>query len=161
MNQLLVSRLDAQRGDYLPTYDKPITPEDLHIRKLDEWLVAWFLVHYWNVMQYGGAWPDSRPEEIPTRGGYLRYAFFDSTVRCVAVVTGRLKKCGRDGYFAWLYYGCDCEIEDIARQFRRRESAVIKRINNVLRYCSGWREKTIPYEAFVRRGARNGTILHT
>lgn len=151
---LLVPRFDAMRGDYLPVHDRPITPADLHERNLDQWLVAWFLVYYESIMLGGGAWPDIRAEEIPSHGGSFHYAFFDTTVRCVAVVTGRVDKCGKDGRLARLYYGGDAdgklwETDELAHRFRRRESAIIRRINNVLNYCSGWREKRISYEEFT------------
>jgi len=160
-----VTRYEAMRGDYISfAGDRPITPADLYIRNLDEYLVAWFLVHYESIIKGGGTWPDVRPEEIPSHGGAFRYAFFDTTMQCVAIVTGRIdKKCGFDGRLARLYYegdvnGKQWETDELARRFRRRESAICKRINNVLDYCSGWKEKTISYEEFTsHRPANCGT----
>jgi hypothetical protein len=65
-----------------------------------------------------------------------------------------------DGRFTKLYYSGDAngeywEPEQIAKRFRRRESAVVKRINNVLDYCSGWKERRITYDQFVANGNKN------
>jgi len=154
MNYLLVTREQAQVGDYYTQRERPITPGELFDRRLDPCCIAWLMVYYDDIMQGGGTWPGVRPEEIPSHSGAHRHGWFEIPVTYCAMMRDRLEKCGFDGVLAWFYYHGDeegklWETEELARRFHYPEQSIIRRINSCLRYCSGWKERRRTYKEFT------------
>lgn len=144
-SRLKVTMNDAWRGDWAPR-NRPITPAELYDRRLDMALIAWLITHYDTLS--GGYWPDTRPDEIPSHGGAWRHGWFENAITWGALAKMRQEACGPDGVVMWLYYHDNKDIDELAVRFRQRDTKVCRRINSALSYCSGWKERRMPYETF-------------
>ena len=126
----------------------PITPADISSIWLAKGegamrpklkVTAWLIANYETMRD--GNWPDVRPEEIPTHGGYWRHGPQEMPGMYAAEVWSRIQQCGEDGFLCWLYY----QGEKVALT-----PDVCRRINRALRYCSGWARRRVPYKLWCQ-----------
>jgi hypothetical protein len=125
----------------------PITPADVSSmwlakgesgRLLQRRVTAWIIANYETMRD--GTWPDVRPEEIPSHGGFFRHAPYEMPGMYAAEVWKRINACGPDGELCWRYYqGEPTELSE----------ANCKRINRALAYSSGWVRKRVSYKEWA------------
>jgi hypothetical protein len=120
---------------------------------------AWLILHYADIMDSGGCWPEITPEEIPTHSGHCSDGWFVNPVMWAAEISTRVDECcqhGRpDGNMLWLYYRDGEPIGKLAGKYGMDEERVCKAINRALRYCSGKDRRPMDYESWCQHRNTN------
>jgi hypothetical protein len=131
------------------------TPADI---KFCPTQTEWLMKHL--VMIGEGRWPAFYTTKIPAEPSNRQPAGnapFETPAAIYAEVSYRLQQTGQDGVLAYkvLAEGWDVvTLAEVTTKDRIKQQRAIqnldRRIGRVIRYCSGWRRRTVGYEEFCR-----------
>ena len=153
--------LDVTRDEAILTTDEtgqPITPAGISSmwrakgpsgKRTRMRVTAWVIANY-DTMRDGN-WPDVRPEEIPTHGGFFKHAPHEMPCIYAAIVSRRVYGCGEVGLMCWAYYNEGFTLKWLAGKYSMTEQDVCKCINQVLDYCATWTERRRSFKDWKNR----------